>query len=65
MTTLFYVSEEHGGKDKLSFRETEFVSGITDVIQMFMRFSEQPDPYRFTVRRMDGLDLETGKQSEP
>ena len=56
---LFYVCEEHGGKDKLTFRETQFVPGITDVMQMFMRFVEEPEPFRFTVRRMDGIDRET------
>ena len=57
--TLYSCRIENGGADKLT-HELVYVHGVTTVIQMFMAATERPDLYRFTVQRVDNVELEIG-----
>ena len=53
---LYSVRIEHGGSDRLS-HDLHYVHGMTSVIELFMRASEQPELFRFSVIRMDNVEI--------
>ena len=53
---LYSCRVEHGGSDKLS-HELTYVRGTTEVVQTFMAAVEKDGLYRFTVQRVDNVEI--------